>query len=432
MLKRIAPDQVVPGMYVRRFEGSWLHHPFWRARFVVRTERQLRRIRQSGVHLFIDPDRGADLAPELPRQSPVIARHPVRAAPIARTMPAADAVVSCVRHKPIRVKAPPAFGKADQARAAALAQRSTKVVKALFDASQLGRTISTGPILSVVDDIATTLERSGAAFLKVTRLRTKDDALYTHSVAVCALMIGLARETGCSASAVQALGTAGLLHDVGKIALDDTLLVKSGTLSEGDWAELRRHPQLGHGVLAGDAGLPPSALDVCLHHHERLDGSGYPFGLRGEGVSHAVRMAAICDVYEALTAGLPGRPGLPPVEALAQMEAEGVKFDASLLFKFMRSIGVFPPGKLIRLRSNRLAITLLPAGEDLRPLARAFYSTVDTCFLPLADIVLSDRLSDDQAVSEEDPAKWFAGDWDTMRTAIATRKPLPAAMVNAA
>ena len=94
--------------------------------------------------------------------------------------------------------APPAFGKADAARATALAQRSTRVVKALFDDTRLGRSIETPQILEVVRDIADTLERTGTAFASVTRLKTKDDYTYTHSVAVCALMISLARETGAT------------------------------------------------------------------------------------------------------------------------------------------------------------------------------------------------------------------------------------------
>ena len=427
MLRHVAADQVTLGMYIRRFEGSWFYHPFWRARFVVRTDEQLARVRRSGIAVYIDPEKGA-----APPVSPTVAAdsgpRPRRVSPIP---PRAASPVVTFAPPPARLlaraKAPVAFGKADKARAIALAQRSTKVVKALFENCELGRAVSTAPILSVVDDIAATLEQNSSAFISVTRLRSKDDAIYTHSVAVCALMIGLAREAGYAPAAIQAMGTAGLLHDVGKVAIDDGLLNKAGQLAEAEIADIRRHPQLGHDLLSAESGLPPVALDVCIHHHERLDGSGYPFGLKGEGVSQGARMAAICDVYDAMTAGMASGKGILPSEAIAQMEADGGQFDASLLFKFMRSIGVFPTGKLVRLRSNRLAIILPNVGEDRRPLARAFYATIGSCFVPYEDVVLSDRLSDDQAVSEEDPAKWFGGDWPSICERIGRgRSPLPA------
>ncbi|MDO6412940.1 HD-GYP domain-containing protein [Sphingomonas sp. BIUV-7] len=423
MLQRVAPDQVTVGMYIRKFEGSWFYHPFWRARFVIRTERQLQRIRDSGLHVLIDAAKGADAA----SSSAEVAAAPVRrrtfaepstlmqSAPVRAPRPSPQ---SRPASTPARVVAPPAFGKADKVRATALAQRSTKVVQALFENCQIGRTVSTEPILSVVDDIATTLEQNGAAFINVTRLRAKGDAIYTHSIAVCALMIGLAREAGCPPATIHAMGTAGLLHDVGKVVIDQALLDKTEALTEAEIADIRRHPQSGHDILSEEIRLPPAALDVCVNHHERLDGSGYPFGLRGDAISQATRMAVICDVYDAMTSGTSYRKGISPAEAIAQMDADEGKYDGALLFKFMRSIGVFPAGKLVRLRSNRLAIILPPAGADRQPLARAFYATVDTAFVDYQDVILSDRLSDDQAVREEDPAAWFGGDWTEMRARI--------------
>lgn len=417
-------------MYIRKFEGSWFFHPFWRARFVVSTEKQLARVQASGIDVLVDPVRG--IAPPAPPAIAATAPQPRPRTAAVRAQRQTPAAIPSPTRTPARIAAPLAFGKADKARATALAQRSTKVVKALFEHHQLGRSVSTAPILSVVDDIAATLEQNSSAFINVTRLRSKDDAIYTHSVAVCALMIGLARETGCTPATIQAMGTAGLLHDVGKVALDAALLNKAGDLAAAEIAHIRRHPQLGHEMLSTEGGLPPAALDACLHHHERLDGSGYPDALRGESVSQSARMAAICDVYDAMTAGGAEGKGRSPVEAITELEASGGAFDASLLFRFMRSIGVFPRGKLIRLRSNRLAIVLPSASEDRRPLARAFYATIGNCFVAYEDVVLSERLADDQAVREEDPARWFGGDWPAMCARIEAGKPLAEAGAAAA
>ncbi|RYF19546.1 MAG: HD-GYP domain-containing protein, partial [Oxalobacteraceae bacterium] len=322
----------------------------------------------------------------------------------------------------VDLPARPAFGRADKARATALAERSTRVVKALFNDHRLGREVPASLILPVVDDIVGTLEHNISAFISVTRLKDKDDETYTHSVAVCALMISLARATGAPASTIQSMGLAGLLHDIGKVMIDDAILTKKGDLTEDEMREIRRHPELGHALLATDD-LPPVALDVCLHHHERLDGSGYPFGLAGDAVSQPARMAAICDVYEAMTTDRAYRKGMPPIAALAHMDGAPGEFDSRLLFQFMRSIGVFPAEKLVRLRSNRLALVLRSNRTDRLPVARAFYSTTDTEFIGYEDVALSESFNDEQAIGPEDPAKWFLNDWPSMSQRIMAGKP---------
>jgi HD-GYP domain-containing protein (c-di-GMP phosphodiesterase class II) len=434
LLKRVKADQVQLGMYVRKFEGSWFRHPFWWARFTVRTEQALARIRESEVDLWIDSDKGLDLPvkadPALaPRPSSQTAR-PAAPAPFpdrALRSRWADPtpVHAPTRSAPVKTPvAPTAFGKADKVRAQALAQRSTQVVKALFEDGLTAGTAPAGKILSVVDEIASTLEQNSSAFISVTRLKSKNDGLYTHSVAVCALMIGLARELGLPPREVQALGTAGLLHDVGKVRIDDALLRKGDELSDAELVELRQYPQFGFDLLATDDGLPPVTRDVALHHQERLDGSGYPFGSRGEDISQAARMAAICDTYETLTSASGGRKGMRAAHAIAAMYAMDQALDCALLFKFMRSIGVFPARMVVRLRSNRLGLVLPSQGDDRRTMARAFYSTIETRFIDYADVALSDSLADDQAVSVEIPTRWFAGNWETMAAAITAGKPI--------
>lgn len=427
MRHRIKPEHAEMGMYVKGFAGKWTSHPFWRARFVIASEQDLARIRAGAVDIFIDPAKGvapsvapspaprpadADVASSVqgvaPRGRPAMAFAPVPPLQPRRSAP------------PRRLIAPPTFGKADKARAIALAQRSTKVVKAMFDDCRLGRTITAEQILSVVQDIAGTLEQNSAAFASVTRLKSKDDGTYTHSVAVCALMISLAREAGLSATEVHDLGTAGLLHDIGKVMIDDAILQKVEPLTALERARIERHPELGHAILVEEPGLPAVALDACLHHHERLDGSGYPFGLSGDQLSRAARMAAICDVYDAMTSDRPYKKGISPIDAITWMDAAGDRFDSDLLFRFMRSIGVYPVGKLVRLRSNQLAIIMPPKTPNSRPIARAFYTTIGNHFTPPHDTILGDALNEDNAIRAEDAMIWFSDSWQAMVLGISS------------
>ncbi len=423
----VKPEDACLGMYVCGFEGNWLSHPFWRANFIVTTQDELVKIRHSRASIVIDPARGVtpviagDQTPEGRKDIVAIGPktssrwHDISSVPTKPLPP---------RPAPRRIVPPAAFGKADKARAAALAQRSTKVVKALFEDCRLGREIAAPQIIGVVRDIADTLEQNSAAFASVTRLKAKDDGTYTHSVAVCALLISLAREIGASPEAVQDYGIAGLLHDIGKLQIDDAVLQKVGPLTDAERAHIALHPELGHAILSAETGLPAVALDICLHHHERVDGSGYPFGLSGDQITPAARMAAICDVYDAMTSDRPYKKGMSPIDAITEMAGLDGHFDQDLLFRFMRSIAVFPPGKLLRLRSNRLAIVLPSAHADRLPVVRAFYATVGSHFVDYEDVILSDRLSDDQAVSQEDPAVWFSDNGRAMAARIIGNLPV--------
>jgi putative nucleotidyltransferase with HDIG domain len=428
MLKLIQSCNVEMGMFVHDIKATWIAHPFWRSRFVVDDADVLEKVRNSDLMVMIDTDRGCDVPVRQRRLRRGGGDADARAA--QATARAASDRIHFKRHWPsptgpagTRVIAPTAFGRADRERALGVAQRSTSAVKALFEGCLQGRALSTPIVLTVVDDIAEALRQNIHAFVSVIRLRAKDDETYIHSVAVCALMICLAQEAGLSEEAARALGTAGLLHDIGKMAIDSAILRKEGALTDEERAEIRRHPELGHSMLQQVSGLPAVAWDVCLHHHERLDGSGYPFGLAGDEVSHAARLAAVCDVYDAMTSDRPYRRGMAPAMALGKMEQACGEFDKDLVFCLMRKIGKFPPGKLVRLRSKRLAVVLPSKFEDRYPLARVFYSTVDAAVLPYEDVVLHDR-SDEQAIAAEEPVRWFAADWGAMSARIIAGEPM--------
>lgn len=377
-------------MYVHSFSGGWLSHPLWRSRLLISSEQELARIRSSNSEIIIDTEKGRDVPP------PPSPRAPVAPAPM---------------------RASGRFGRADKVRANELAQRSKTIVDAMFADCRLGKGVPTADILAVVDDIASSLNNM-AAFISVTRLKAQDDQTYTHSVAVCALMINLARELGYTPEAARDLGMAGLLHDIGKATIPPDILLKAGPLNEAETIEMRRHPVQGHAILSGTAGVPAVALDVCQHHHERLDGSGYPFGLKGEAISIATRMAGICDAYDAMTSIRPHAAGKSPLEAVTEMESADGQFDRALLFRFMGSIGVYPAGKLVRILGDRLAVTLPHNAYGIEPVFRTFYSTVETRFLQPRDVILSDCHAEGTTVIAEDPASWFSESWPTMAARI--------------
>lgn len=418
---RMRPADAKLGMYVKSFHGSWFSHPFWRGGFLISSEMQLVKIQNGETDFFIDTSKSQfkDRVQYKGGSSSLLVTETARSVmPQSRQV---SRMPRAAKRSTQKVLPPRSFGRADKVRAAALAKRSSEIVAKIFNDTRLGHNVPTVEIVKIVGEIVALLESNSSALINVTRLKSKDEYTFTHSVAVCALMINLGRELGMSKDAVEGSGVAGLLHDIGKVHIDPAILKKEAPLTIAERMEVVRHPQLGHEILTSEPGVPAAAIDACLHHHERLDGSGYPYGLRGDSISLVARMTAICDVYDAATSDRPYRRGSAPVTAITEMAGNPEHFDPDILFRFMRSVGVFPVGKLIRLRSNRLGIALPCTRGDALPVVRAFYSTVDTAFIDCIDVVLSDRLTHDQAICSEDPAAWFSDDWTIISAAIVGR-----------
>lgn len=285
MLKRIPVTQLRLGMFVQSLCGSWLDHPFWKkGGFLLDNQSDLQRLRESAVkEVWIDAGKGLDL----PEEAAVSA-----AAVLPVTMPAGPAPARVALEEEIR-------------HAALLCGRAKAAVVSMFHDARMGQAIDTAHASDLVDEISASVLRHPNALVSLVRLKTSDEYTYMHSVAVCALMIALARQLELSDPLVHEAGLAGLLHDIGKMAVPDPILNKPGKLTEQEFGLVRRHPQNGARMLLDCRQVSALVVDVCLHHHERIDGTGYPFGLAQEQISLLARMGTVCDVYDAITSDRP-------------------------------------------------------------------------------------------------------------------------------
>ena len=157
----------------------------------------------------------------------------------------------------------------------------------------------------------------------------------THSERVAVEAAGLAEALGLGCSMVERVRLAGLLHDIGKTMVPEAILTKPGPLTEDEWAQMAQHPLVGAQMIDH-----PALADVrawVLAHHERVDGRGYPFGLRGEAIPLGARIIAVADAYEAMTADRPYRAALSNREALRELAAgAGTQFDPALVTTFVQ------------------------------------------------------------------------------------------------
>ena len=161
-------------------------------------------------------------------------------------------------------------------------------------------------------------------------------------------------------------------------------------------------------MLLNGEKIDPVALDVCLHHHEKMDGSGYPKGLKGDEISLLAKMGAVCDVYDAITSNRAYKTGWDPAESLRKM-AEWSKghFDPAVFQAFVKSMGIYPVGSLVLMKSGRIGVVTEQAEKSLTtPKVKMFYSTKSSLRIPAMMVDLSRADTADRIAGREDPAKW--------------------------
>lgn len=275
----------------------------------------------------------------------------------------------------------------------------------------MGKAIEAEAAAPLVEEISNSMLRNPGALVSIARLKTADDYTYLHSVAVCALMIALARQLGLDEQQTREAGMAGLLHDLGKAMIPAAVLNKPGKLTDAEFTVVKSHPEEGHKLLLAGNGASEIARDVCLHHHEKFDGSGYPAGLSGEAISLYARMGAVCDVYDAITSNRPYKAGWDPAESIRRMAEWKGHFDPAIFQAFVKSLGIYPVGSLVRLESGKLGVVVEQNGQSLlKPRIKVFFSTRSQSYLKPEIIDLA--RSAEKIAGREDAEKWGIKDVD--------------------
>lgn len=289
MLKKINVEQLTVGMHLKEFCGSWMEHPFWRTGFVITDPKDVSAVLSSSIkEVWIDTAKGHDVAGGV---------SSVSAAEVEAQI---EEQLQQTATFETRELAPVPIG-AELERAAKICFHSKQAVISMFQEARMGKSVDVGGAQQLVEDISDSVARNPGALISLARLKTADDYTYMHSVAVCAMMVGLAKQLGLDEAQTRAAGMAGLLHDLGKAMMPMEVLNKPGKLSPAEFNVIKTHPTEGYRQLLKVPSLDPLVLDVCLHHHEKTDGSGYPKGLKGDQISLFAKMGAVCDVYESLS-----------------------------------------------------------------------------------------------------------------------------------
>lgn len=407
MLKKIQVDQLVLGMHIKEFCGSWMEHPFWRSGFVLTDVKELETIRASSIkEVWIDSTKGVDVA----IGEPVV------------TAAQADAQVEQdLQQLTVHDRRPePVSVSAEIAHAARICTQGRAAVVSMFQEARMGKTVDTETAQQFVEDITQSISRNPNALISLARLKTADDYTFMHSVAVCAMMIALSRQLGQTVAQTRSAGVAGLLHDLGKAVMPMEVLNKPGKLTDAEFSIIKSHPVEGHKLLVAGGVTDAIALEVCLHHHEKIDGSGYPGRLKGDEIGMFAKMGAVCDVYDAITSNRPYKAGWDPAESLRKMaEWAGGHFDQAVFQAFVKSLGIYPIGSLVRLTSGRIGVVTDQGKKSLTlPNVKVFFSTKSNMRIVPEVIDLGRTGCPEKIMAREDPAKWRFADLNELWSGI--------------
>jgi HD-GYP domain-containing protein (c-di-GMP phosphodiesterase class II) len=395
MLKRIDSAQLRLGMFIHDLDCGWMEHPFVRSRFVVTSDDEIRKVRSAGIRgVTIDCARGLDVSD---------------APTLEEAAAATEAEVAAIAARPV---APVRASLAEEfSRAVTIQRQAAGLVKTVMQDARLGKAVELDRVAPVVEAITASILRNAGALLGLSVIKAKDDYTFLHSVSVCTLLVAFCRSRKMDADTIYQAGIGGLLHDTGKALVPDHILNKPGRLSDEEFALVQRHPKDGYDILSRTEGIGAIPLDITLHHHERRDGSGYPDRQSESQISELAQMAAIVDVYDAITADRCYHKGMPAAEALRKMyEWSKFHFNPALTQEFMRCVGIYPVGTLVLLESGRLGVVVEPHESSLlTPKVNVFYSTKSQAYIKPETVDLARGLGfggADKILRHESPDKW--------------------------
>lgn len=239
------------------------------------------------------------------------------------------------------------------------------------------KSINTEDIQRIVSIILDETLSSKAELINLKDLKIKDEYTFSHSVNVCMLSIFLAIKAGLDRDKIQSLGTGCLLHDIGKILVPTETLQKPGKLTDDEFVEMKKHPVYGYEAIKNDLSISPTTKVVVLLHHERINGSGYPFGYKGDKIHEAAKICSICDVFDAMTSDRIYRKALSITSTVEFLYCtSGIYFEKSLVDVFLKYIPIYPLGTVVILNNGIIGIVFKINKNNLtRPVLRMLYNT---------------------------------------------------------
>ncbi len=376
MIKKIATQSLTVGMYIHDLDASWMSHPFLSSRFAVKNQAVVDDVIGAGIkHVYIDTECGLDFEMAVPLE---VVQQEINHSKqqVADEQLGLDKQVSF---------------ESELVQAKSVIYEANKAMRSFMQDARFGQQIESTAVDEVVDKISASVFRNKDALLTLSRIKTVDQYTFMHSISVCILMASFARAMGYDSDTSRQISSGALLHDLGKMRVPPEILNKPGALTTAEFAEMKRHVEYGAEHLSSFGWLTDVSMRVVMQHHERIDGTGYPFGLQGDALSEVGRMSAIADVYDALTSNRCYKQAWEPTHTLGKMlEWSKDHFGEEMAHQFVRCVGIYPVGTLVRLSTGMIAVVVeQDEAHLLRPRVRQVFNANSGRYTVLEDVDLA-------------------------------------------
>lgn len=379
-------------MYIHDLNCGWLKHPFVTNSFKVKDDKVIEKIVSYGIRsVYIDTAKGSDVD-SAPTEQEV--RHEMQ-----REL---NDMADKKNEKRYKVSLKEELVKAHQ-----IKQEAKKTIQNILDDVRFGKQVETERVECLVDKMLESILRNPDALTSLARLRDVDEYTYVHSMAVCTLMISFGNYLHYDPQVLREVGMGAMLHDIGKMRVPQEILTKRRGLSNDEYRQIKEHVVFSRRILEETKGISKTSILLASQHHERIDGTGYPQGLDGRQTSEFGQAAAIADVYDAMTSKRCYQRKYEPTEVLKKLfEWSENLYNKNLVQHFIRNVGIYPIGVLVRLESGLLGIVLNHGEKSLlHPVVRVVYDTnKDRAIIP-HDVDLS-HSETDRVVCHEVPDNW--------------------------
>lgn len=362
-------SELTLGMYVSKLDRPWLETPFLFQGFPITTSDDIDKLQEYCKYVYVDTTLSETLPGTTRRNGArVSTTEKPRKGLLTRMLSAAGRLGgrSADGHDVDLEPGTPGSFYRDQVSlvkelgtAKDTHTRAQEVIREMMTGIRTGGRLEVDVVKTCVEPMVDSVLRNNDALAWLSRLRSKDDYAYSHSIATSVYTIVLGRHIGYSRKELHNLGLGGLLLDVGKAKLAEELLTKSDPLTPEEFAEVRRHVDYSVEILEGTAGIHSSVLEMVRTHHERRNGSGYPAGLKGDEIPMFGQIGGLCDAFDAMTSCRPYADTLSAYEAMRKLlAAAGSEFKSELVEQFIQCIGMFPTGSLVELSTGEVGIVI--------------------------------------------------------------------------
>lgn len=342
------------GMYVTRLDRPWLETPYKIQGFLIKNQKEIEKLLQHTEYVFVDTERSRE-------------KHN-GSAPPERLLTENEKKEFVTQIKPRNYK-----DNSDFKQELAVAQENHTVLGSIAEIVMAdianNKTLNLPVLRKAINPMVESVIRNPEAFSWLTRMKSKDDYTYKHSVSSAVWSVALGRQLGLPKRDLQTLGMGALLFDVGKMKLPEKLINNPNRFNQTEFKLVKKHVDYSVEIVQSIPGIDDKIVEMIATHHERHNGSGYPNGLKGNKIPLFGKIAGLTDCYDALTSDRAFQSATSPHDAVRKLyDWSNIDFQAELVEQFIQLVGVYPVGTLIELSDARVGIVVAHHRElRLRP-----------------------------------------------------------------